>query len=343
MAKEYKVKTLKNGEKRYVFDVSLGYKADGTRIRTTVSAKSIKEGRKKVAALTLGNNKVATNNTMTFKSAYDLYLIECKKKDSPTTYFNKERSYRKRYDCFEDLKINKIKENDIIEWINNLKKELKTETVRVSEQNLNAFFNWCIKRKILEINPFIFIDRTKKEKTKLNFWTEKEFNEFIDIVDNDYYKLIFTTLFYTGLRKGELFGLKYEDISNNEIHLQRTVKVVGKELIISDKFKTPTSKRIVPIPDWLNFGAGEGFIFKPRDYTHLQRKFKEYQHKAKIREIRVHDLRHSYVAMLISKGVDIFTIKEIVGHAKISMTIDTYGHLYPDKRKEITQLLSNRS
>ena len=109
-------------------------------------------------------------------------------------------------------------------------------------------------------------------------------------------------------------------------------------MIESEKFKTDSSKRIVPIPKWLDFGSGKGFIFNPKDYLHLQRIFKNDITKANVKEIRIHDLRHSYVAMLISKNVDIFTIKELVGHSKISMTIDTYGHLYPDKRKEISNL-----
>lgn len=54
--------------------------------------------------------------------------------------------------------------------------------------------------------------------------------------------------------------------------------------------------------------------------------------------MRVHDFRHSYASMLINKGVDIYTISQMLGHGDIKTTINTYGHLYPDKRKEITQL-----
>ena len=77
MAKEYRVKTLKNGEKRYVFDVSLETRADGTRIRTTVNAKSVKEGSK----------KVTDNDSMLFKDAYALFVQDCKNRDySPTVW-----------------------------------------------------------------------------------------------------------------------------------------------------------------------------------------------------------------------------------------------------------------
>ena len=67
MAKEYKIKILKNGEKRYVFDVNIGYRADGSRMRTTITAKTVKEGRQKVAELTLQRtNKVIIDKNALF-------------------------------------------------------------------------------------------------------------------------------------------------------------------------------------------------------------------------------------------------------------------------------------
>ena len=68
MAKEYKVRILKNGEKRYIFDVNIGYRADGSRIRKTVTSKTIKDGRKKVAELLLDRtNQVVVAKGLLFK------------------------------------------------------------------------------------------------------------------------------------------------------------------------------------------------------------------------------------------------------------------------------------
>jgi len=63
---------------------------------------------------------------------------------------------------------------------------------------------------------------------------------------------------------------------------------------------------------------------------------------ANLKRIRIHDFRHSYASMLINKNVDIYTISQMFGHADIKTTINTYGHLYPDKRKEITNLLDKQ-
>lgn len=347
MAKEYKVKILKNGDKRYVFDVNIGYRADGSRIRKTVTAKTVKEGRQTVAELitTKANKTVISKNSL-FKDIYQEYLTDCINKGySKTTLDNKICYYQKKYTRFENVKIGKIRDIDLIEWIDELKKDLAPETVRTRESSLNAFFNWCIRKKYLEINPFNYIDKTKKTKPKLNFWTEEEFKIFIDTVDDQDYKLIYTTLFYTGLRKGEFCGLNIDDLNTakNELHLSHTVKATNEGLIISNNFKNTNSKRIVPIPKWLTpqlyeFMKDKEYPFK-RYYQLIGQRLREkYLHNVNLPKIRVHDLRHSYVSMLINKGVDIYTISQMVGHGDIKTTINTYGDLYPDKRAYITSL-----
>lgn len=57
---------------------------------------------------------------------------------------------------------------------------------------------------------------------------------------------------------------------------------------------------------------------------------------AKLNKIRVYDFRHSYASMLINKGIDIYTISQMLGHGDIKTTINTYGHLYPDKKRNYT-------
>ena len=75
-----------------------------------------------------------------------------------------------------------------------------------------------------------------------------------------------------------------------------------------------------------------------QDFEKLRRVGFLYIDKTDLPRIRIHDFRHSYVSMLINKGVDIYTISQMVGHADIKTTINTYGDLYPDKRAYITSL-----
>lgn len=122
MAKEYKVKILKSGEKRYIFDVNIGYRTDGSRIRTTITAKTVKEGRQKVAELTLQKtNKMIIDKNTLFCEVYDKYISNCEKKFTLATLDNIKFNYRLKYTRFKNTKLNKIKDIDLIEWIDLLK------------------------------------------------------------------------------------------------------------------------------------------------------------------------------------------------------------------------------
>lgn len=342
MAKDYKIKTLKNGEKRYIFDVNLGYKSDGTRIRTTVTSKSVSDGRKKVAELLLGNKHITENDAPTFETAYKTYLKDCKPKMSAVTIFNKEYLFKTSFVFLHQTKLKKIDELDIKQLHTNLS-SLAPSTVRKNDNQLCAFFNWCVKNKLMDVNPYTYIDKVKEQKKEMQFYTEKEFIKFISSIDNLYYKTIFEFLFYTGVRKGELFALKDEDIKNNRIHLKRTVKK-AKKLIIDENMKTEQSNRIIPIPKWLKIPyserfeyKGELYIFNPKDYNSIGRTSKKYMCEADLHIIRIHDFRHSFASFIINNNrIELYDLMKIMGHKDIKMTTNRYGHMYKDKYEQIT-------
>lgn len=342
MAKEYKVKTLKNGEKRYIFDVNLGYDAAGKRLRTTINAKSVKEGRKKVAFFTLGQKEIVNSDSMLFKDAYDLYELYYTTSDnfSPTTVYSKQKRRNLYFHCFDDIKISKIKKVDIERWRDQETTHLCSVTINDLERELSAIFNWLVKNDFISSSPMKNYSKTKIQKRKMEIWTEDQFNTFIKEVKDPLHVLMYTTLFYTGLRVGELLGIQYEDIVGNELHLSHVLKYTKERgYFLSDKFKTPNSKRIVPIPEWLNFGTGTGRVFNIT-FTAVRDVKNRACKRANVEQIRIHDFRHSYAAMLINKNIDIYTIKEVLGHDTINTTLNTYGHLYDDKRKGITQLFN---
>ena len=342
MAKEYRVKTLKNGEKRYVFDVSLGTRADGTRIRTTVNAKSVKEGRKKVAELMLGKKKIEATTSTTFDEAYAMYEHYYTNVAGLglQTIYNKKKKRNKYFHCFDNIKISKLKQVDIEDWRSRETGHLSQTTINDLEKELSAFFNWCVKNDVITSSPMKNYKKTKKSTKKMRYWTEEEFKYFLTGLkpEDEKYKLLYITLFYTGLRIGELLGLQYEDIRGNELVLSHTLKYTKDTgYYLSEEFKTTNSKRVVPIPEWLDLGEGTGVIFDV-SFTSVRDKKKKACERLGIEPIRVHDFRHSYAAMLINKGVDIYVIKELLGHDTIATTLNIYGHLYDDKRKEISKL-----
>ena len=160
--------------------------------------------------------------------------------------------------------------------------------------------------------------------------------------------LMFEILFWTGMREGEMLALAMEDIDlvNKQIHITKTYYRANKKDIITEP-KTDNSVRTIEIPDFLAKEI-EGYWRRLYQYPKDERLFpvvaEAVQHtmkrhivKAGIKKIDVHSLRHSHCAYLIKQGVQPLIIKERLGHKDIKITLNTYGHLYPNEQKKALQ------
>ncbi len=117
------------------------------------------------------------------------------------------------------------------------------------------------------------------------------------------------------------------------------------------KPKTEKSIRTINLPQFLadelkeyidkQYGLTDNCRLFPVVAEAVQRKLAREIVKTGVKKIRVHDLRHSHVALLIHKGVEVLAIKERLGHESIKTTLNTYGHLYPNKQNEIANMLNN--
>ena len=204
----------------------------------------------------------------------------------------------------------------------------------------------------LSNNPCKKVKRMGKDASKsLNFWTIDEYETFLETMDkSDHYYLMFEILFWTGIREGEMLALTKSDFDfdNCKLHIKKTFyRIDGKDLITTPK--TPESIRTIDIPEFLRDAVKEfcdkkyGFPDDERLFPicarAVQNKLKRQIAKAGVKDIRVHDLRHSHVAYLINQGIEIILIKERLGHRDIKITINTYGHLYPNEQKKVAMLL----
>ena len=164
---------------------------------------------------------------------------------------------------------------------------------------------------------------------------------------------MFEVLFWTGIREGELLALTLLDfdMSNNLLHINKTYhRINGKDVISTPK--TDNSVRTIIIPNFLkeevqeyigqHYGLPENERLFPIVARTLQKRLKKYEEKTGVKPIRVHDLRHSHVAYLINQGVEPLIIKERLGHKNIQITLNTYGHLYPSRQKEIAEMLDEK-
>ena len=122
---------------------------------------------------------------------------------------------------------------------------------------------------------------------------------------------------------------------------------LGQDVITEPK--TKQSVRLIEIPEFLkqeikdfidgHYGMPENERLFPIVQEAVQHKMKHQMEKAGVKKIRVHDLRHSHVAYLINKGIEPILIKERVGHKDIRITLNTYGHLYPNQQRKVADML----
>ena len=211
---------------------------------------------------------------------------------------------------------------------------------------LRAIFTYAVDYVGLPKNPCTKSIGSRKTR-KLNFWTPEEYAQFIEACkDNVEYYTIFEILYYTGMREGELLALTLNDIDfrENQIHINKTYyRITGKDLINAPK--TESSERIVDIPEFLTQEIREyvTHLYKPDSETRLFNKRPQYLRsilrdraaKAGVKEIRVHDLRHSHASLLINLGANPVLVAERLGHESPDITLRTYSHLFPHKQADV--------
>lgn len=276
---------------------------------------------------------------------------------------------------FERKYINKIKLNDIKIWAETLQKlDLKTNTLNRIYNILKLIFDYAIKNYNLRDNPVQLYGRFKQkqdriisDKDKLRYITFEDYKKFIAVVDDELRHAFFTTAYYTGCRKGELLALTWNDIDfeNNEIQINKTLftKIKGKVLLTSTK---NNKNRIIKMSNTLKNELfnyyntqikykdfkNSWFVFGSTNYlplTTIDRYKHHYFELSGVKEITMHEFRHSHVSLLINEYIKsgqtdttkfFLMMSDRMGHS-IDVMQRTYMHLFPTVQDEIVDLLNN--
>lgn len=256
---------------------------------------------------------------------------------------------------FGEKPMNEITAVDIIKWQNMLMNQEYSPTyLRMIQNQLTALFNHAERFYDLRDNPCKKVDKMGRSNAReLNFWTKDEYEVFIKGfgAEDEMYRIIFQMLFWLGCRIGEALALTSSDIDLEKatISVTKTYYRRNKTDYITSP-KTESSNRKITIPKFLQ---GEIKEYLDRQYElapderifpitdrAVQKKMKQKTEEAKLKPIRVHDLRHSHIALLIEKGLQPLIIAQRVGHDSVNTTMNIYGHLYPNKQKEVADLLN---
>lgn len=257
---------------------------------------------------------------------------------------------------FGSRRLRQINTEDVEQFKASLSKEdISPSTVGKHLLTLKMILKTAVAWGYLNRNPAEFVKKPRHVKKEVDFLTPIELGQLISATDEKHRALIITAC-YTGMRRGELLGLKWGDVdfAQGRIFVQRTLQ--------SGRFyepKTASSRRSVSVPqqviDALKVHQARQavelieneleLVFpneagKPMDGQNLyNRIFLPTLKLAELRQVRFHDLRHSYASALISAGENVKWIQKQLGHSSIQVTMDIYGHLLPEVEKDASARL----
>ena len=298
--------------------------------------------------------------------------INCRKISYINTQDNNYNRHIKDYFSKVD-NVGKLTYEDIYQFREYLKqkvaqnsnKPLSTNTINKIMILLKKIFDVGLRKGYYATNPVKLLKKLPIDKTKMQFWTVEEFQQFLTLFEPEEYniKLLFTVLFFTGLRLGEALALTWQDIdfSSNTIHITKSIYVnKGISHISTTKTKAGTRRIIInkklsqELQHWqqqqkhlLEQFTSDSLtlqVFQSNPLTitknAIEKQYKKIlERDDTLKKIRIHDFRHSHASLLINQGEDYLVVKERLGHASIMTTIDTYSHLYPSKQKELAEKL----
>lgn len=314
-------------------------------------------------------------NISDFDILWVKYMDSCKniEKQAYNTLLRKQKTYNKYFKEKIDVSVMKTDKLFWSKFINNLDTTDKNKNHIL--KTIKAFFNWCINEEILIVNPLKGINKYKEDKVEMAFWLPEEIKQFLDTVElylNSSNKIMrilayrVKVLTYIGFSLGDRIGetraLTYECIDKDKktADIFHSINYDTKSNNFFSSTKTEYSKRTIDITDklidvifdyrkFLEVELGvpvkdtDLILFnyttkRPISDVSLRKNFHKFCELARVRKIRLYDLRHTYVATMMSEGLELYYISPKLGHVNYNTTVNKYGHLSNKKKQQVASL-----
>lgn len=296
---------------------------------------------------------------MTMESFCKLYEEDVKPGMKRSTWLTKESIIRSKIIPYlGQRKVSEITAKDVIDWQNAMRK-LKNKSgkpiaptyLKTIHGQLSAIFNHAMKFYDLAANPAQKAGTMGAEESKeMEFWTKEEYLKFSEaMMDKPLSYYAFELLYWCGVREGELLALSPSDFNFEKriLRINKSYQRLEGEDVMSTP-KTKNSNRIVKMPQFLCDEMQDFFkqyyslqpddrIFPVTKY-YLSHEMDRGCKESGVKRIRVHDLRHSHVSLLINMGFTALAIGKRVGHSAEKITY-RYAHLFPSVQTEMVDRL----
>ena len=276
------------------------------------------------------------------------------------TWLTKESIIKKKIlPYFAKRKLSEITAKDIMRWQNEIRemrdchgKPLSKTYLKTVHNQLSAIFNHAARFYGLNLNPARQAGNMGAEERKeMLFWTREEYTRFSEaMMDKPLSFYAFEVLYWCGVREGELLALTPADFDfeKRTLTINKSYQRINKQDVITTP-KTPKSNRVIQMPQFLCDELQDylkqlyGVEPDSRMFPHQQKLSSPgngpWLQANWVKRIRIHDLRHSHISLLIDMGFTALAIAERVGHESIDITYN-YAHLFPSKQAEMADKLN---
>lgn len=328
--------------------LTIGQKPDGKPIRKTRTART--RGDAAVALEDLkrdnGFRVSAPTRSMRVNQFLSEWLATMKRSLRPGTYDLYELSVRVHINPhLGGMRLSDLSPANIDRWV-----QAMSGTGARARQQAFAIFKRALKRavrlQLISANPMDGFDAPAAPRKQIQPFSSEEAKLILTHFRGDYWYPVVTLALRTGMRQGELFGLQWGDIDGDLIHIRRQMTEKGGEAPL----KTEASRRSVPISEDLvemlsrelrfAFKAGRAkkgdLIFQgPRGGRLKRSNFLRRWWKPALEDLGIeyrgpHHMRHTFATHALNSGVPITVVSKILGHSKVSTTLDVYSHVLSD-------------
>lgn len=301
-------------------------------------------------------NKIQFNSFITdwFNNSYKMSVAET---TAETRWYYIEKHLIPYFNQTPIQSINSKKLDDF--YHEKVEVGLAPKTVREFHNLKRRAFSQAIKWSLLKNNPVIDATPPLIVTKEIQPWTKEQTRVFLKFLESKSLAPIYELIIFTGVRKGEALGLKWEDIDFNKrkIRIVRSLARTKEKGLFLKDVKTQSSKRQVSITTYLigklqqhkinqknqarltGIKNDQGMVFCSLDGTfkdprNLLRDFNSLVKEAGLPKITVHDLRHLHATQLMINGVNPKVVQERLGHSRVAITLDLYSHVNEDIQEE---------
>jgi integrase len=265
------------------------------------------------------------------------------------------------------VKLSRLTPGDVQRLYARLLETLSSTSVRHIHNLLHTALSDAVKWGWLARNVCDAVDAPRRNRSEMTVWSTAEVGRFLAAADGDDLEALFRLALTTGMRRGELLGLKWADIDFDAgaLSVRRSLHRGDTARLIEAEPKTQAGRRRVTLPAatveslrrhrtaQLEYRLSIGPVYDDHDYVFvnetggyihpntLNRRFAQLTAKAGLPAIRFHDLRHTSATMLLAAGVHPKIVQERLGHTDIAMTLNRYSHVTMDMQQAAADAIEN--